>query len=1448
MSMIFHRIYDLRVGRFILQAVLIFIVVFLSVKAGLWLAFPPYYTSPVWFGFGVAAGTALLFGIRYWFSIVSAIFLGFFLHNYSSVELFLSPLNIALSVSIVGTILVMAKYFLIKFLVPEEQFLRKPVAVFKFLCITLALSVITYLLLSLFVRITGSLPPELSRPVIIAWTGSDLIGSLLFIPFVLSFSKKYSQIKRSSGQLEYLLMLTAIFSVALILYFLQDLYSEKLVYVIMPFMFWIAFRFSIRATTTGLGLIAMLSTYLTAQSIAKTTGDGFFHAIYFFQLYLLLVAFLSFLINAHKKEFNVEESPDSSRERLRKRISDNIIVRGMSNLFNQTDILRLAVEHSPETVLVTDPEGVILFVNPAFTRITGYSTKDVIGKKPSLLKSGYHSGSYYEELWHTIKSGETWKGEFYNRKKDGSYYWEEATIAPVFDKSNITHFVCIKEDITIRKTTSDALKQSEEQFRTLAENSPVIIIKINTESTIEYVNHYIEGVDKSEILNKLFYEILEDKYHRIARENLALTFKGKISTSFEITVRNGSAGLQFFNVVIAPVLDKGQVNAAIIILQDITEIVSSREEIREKEKKYRLLAENAADIIWVMDNQLTYTFISPSFENITGYNIEQIEEMKSTSCLPQLPPEYVSKLNRLRGDKQGTIPSSLKNKWETEIRRKDGQMIWLESKIKPVFSSRNEFEGLIGVSRDITIKKQSEIALRESEEKLRTFFENTNAIILMIDSKTGQIVEANNAALYFYGYTESEIRDIDFYDIARESVEKTLNKFQNLQAGKQVMIRMQHTLKNGRIREVEVSPTFVKTENRNLLFTIVQDITRRKKAIDALKESESKKLALLKIIPDLILVINRKGLILDLYADNPSKLYIPPDKLIGMRFKDILPQKIKEKFKQSILKAFKTHEIITFDYSYRKGGEVVFEEARLIVSGEDELLIILRDISELKRGEQELKRAWEEAERANMAKSTFLASMSHEIRTPINAIMGFNELLIREIQAPHLVGYLSSIKFSSKTLLSLIDDILDLSKIEAGEFSIKPEMTNLISILEEIKNVFNFKMKQKGLLFEINTPVAFPKLLLIDELRIRQIMLNLVGNAYKFTDKGSISVNCRIMKKMVRKRDTYVDLGIEVSDTGIGIPAEHQKRIFEAFKQQDQQDSRKYGGTGLGLAITKSLVEIMDGTITVASTIGKGSTFKVYIPNILIGSRMQTEPVRIKQTRKVLFKNSTVLIADDVTSNRELLKGIITGNNINFYEAVDGKQTMKLAEEKRPDVLLLDINMPKANGFEVAEYLKNHNELRKIPIIAISATGISLKEQKNAKYFDVFLVKPFSIKELTQYLKNYLSFDEIDTEKTVTKKFINLTNNISIKDKSIIKSTVEKLLADYQTIRESSSFEEIRDFAIRIQELSSIYHVPELRQSADKVIEASENYDIERITECITDLYQLLNQIVIGIK
>ena len=333
------------------------------------------------------------------------------------------------------------------------------------------------------------------------------------------------------------------------------------------------------------------------------------------------------------------------------------------------------------------------------------------------------------------------------------------------------------------------------------------------------------------------------------------------------------------------------------------------------------------------------------------------------------------------------------------------------------------------------------------------------------------------------------------------------------------------------------------------------------------------------------------------------------------------------------------------------------------------VICAVRDITQTKHAEQMLRNAKDIAEKADRAKSEFLANMSHEIRTPLNAVIGFSELLYSLEKDVKHRNYLESINTAGKSLLNIINDILDLSKIESGMMKLQLMPVEIRKLFEEIEKIFRIDISKKGLLYTMDIDEEIPQTLLIDETRLRQILLNLVGNAVKFTDKGYIRVS---MQKYF-SHNTYmdkVDIAISVEDTGIGIAEGDLERIFESFKQQHGQNDRKYGGTGLGLSISRRLVEMMNGELIVESILGEGSKFTVIIRDVDVYARNTLSELKSESSiKKVFLQKKKVLAVDDGDSNRLLLKEERI-NNSNGIEAV------RLSLEVEPDLIIMDMMMP----------------------------------------------------------------------------------------------------------------------------------------------------------------------------
>ncbi|MBD1915872.1 MULTISPECIES: ATP-binding protein [Cyanophyceae] len=384
-----------------------------------------------------------------------------------------------------------------------------------------------------------------------------------------------------------------------------------------------------------------------------------------------------------------------------------------------------------------------------------------------------------------------------------------------------------------------------------------------------------------------------------------------------------------------------------------------------------------------------------------------------------------------------------------------------------------------------------------------------------------------------------------------------------------------------------------------------------------------------------------------------------------------------------------------------------------------------------------LEKAAERAEVANRAKSEFLANMSHEIRTPMNAVLGFTDLLQTIIQNPVALDYLEAISSSGKTLMSLINDILDLSKIEAGQMDIKLEPTDIALLIQDIQHIFQQKAAQKGIRLRMILGTGLPKALWLDEVRLRQILFNLVGNALKFTEQGHVDIEVACTGLPTVQGEPAVNLKISVADTGIGIAEADQQRIFNAFTQSYGQSDRKFGGTGLGLAITYRLTQLMGGTIEVESQLGRGSTFICEFSRVAIAPEGSSQPTAIEaETDLNQWTPLKILVVDDARSNQDLIAGYFRNTHHRLLFAENGLEGVQMAQTHLPNLILLDLRMPLMDGQAAALALKQHEPTRSIPIILITASLSYEGETMLASdLYDGLLHKPVKRQQLFELMQ-----------------------------------------------------------------------------------------------------------------
>jgi signal transduction histidine kinase/CheY-like chemotaxis protein len=497
------------------------------------------------------------------------------------------------------------------------------------------------------------------------------------------------------------------------------------------------------------------------------------------------------------------------------------------------------------------------------------------------------------------------------------------------------------------------------------------------------------------------------------------------------------------------------------------------------------------------------------------------------------------------------------------------------------------------------------------------------------------------------------------------------------------------------------------------------------------------------------------------------------------------------------------------------------------------------------RAEQALMEAKEAADSANRAKSEFLANMSHEIRTPLNAVIGFSQLLGAQVRDPKQQSYLSAIQAGGRSLLTLINDILDLSKIEAGRIEIQPEPVNLQLIIEEVRQIFTMKVNEKRLELLVEYDQNIPQALLLDEARLRQVLLNLVGNAVKFTDTGHVMMTARLVEH--QDITSTVNLLLTVEDTGIGIPENQIAAIFEAFKQQDGQSTRKYGGTGLGLTISRRLVELMHGQINVRSTVGQGSIFEIWLRNVpvAVGEEVKTVQALRSPAQVYKFERGLVLVADDAPSNRELLREWLTQADLEILEAEDGRQAVQLAQEHHPDVILMDLRMPNLDGYEATQQIKAQTETQAVPIIALTAIATTDEATKARQSgFDGYLIKPLEIQTLLAELARFLPAADQGTSvpKLIAQKEVALTflpeRTKRISELHGVLQT--ELFPVWERLHGALDMDDIEAFAERLIAVSAAYQAQGLRRYAEQLREWAQQFDILRLEVALREFPDFL--------
>ncbi|MBT3344181.1 MAG: PAS domain S-box protein [Gemmatimonadetes bacterium] len=488
-----------------------------------------------------------------------------------------------------------------------------------------------------------------------------------------------------------------------------------------------------------------------------------------------------------------------------------------------------------------------------------------------------------------------------------------------------------------------------------------------------------------------------------------------------------------------------------------------------------------------------------------------------------------------------------------------------------------------------------------------------------------------------------------------------------------------------------------------------------------------------------------------------------------------------------------------------------------------------------------------EADTANASKSAFLANMSHEIRTPMNAILGFSEILAgleKDIQKRQ---YLDSVRTSGKSLLGLINDILDLSKVEAGKLELQYKAADAKALCNELEQIFAQKTQEQGIDLIIDAD-DLPGAIVVDELRLRQILVNLTSNAIKFTESGHVKI-----KATSEPTEEGTTVRFAVEDSGIGIPADQQDKVFGAFEQTTGQSAAKFGGTGLGLAISKRLAQMMNGDITLTSEPGRGSTFTVELRDLAVVSsdELASFDDDAAEIGRIRFEPAKVLVVDDVEYNRLLVKTYLADYRFDLIEASSGEEALAMCASDHPALVLMDLRMAGMSGLQATEALKADAALQDIAVIAHTAAAMKEEEDQIGQIFDGYLVKPASktdvVRELMKHLPHQLVEDTPEEARVATASTVGRSAESLTPDQRtqlpVLVAALEEELGRCKELGQTLTINDVEIFASQMQELSTHHGSALLSDWGERLATQTALFDIPAMSRTLDEYPQLVEQL-----
>ncbi len=1125
-------------------------------------------------------------------------------------------------------------------------------------------------------------------------------------------------------------------------------------------------------------------------------------------------------------------------------------------------IFQKFIENSNEGMGMATLDGKIAYMNPTLCRFVDEPQLDKAEGKNII---GYHPETsqqhFQEQVLPQIMTTGNWVGETETLSSKGKIINSfESWFLLKDSHEKPLYLAAVISDITERKQAVEKLRESEERFRKIFEEGPVGMVMATLDHRIIKANaafcQILGYSEESELLNLKIADISYPEDMPVNYKLMQQALTGEIpSYQMEKRYLKKDGHIVWGNLTVSFFRDAQEnIRYFLGVVEDITERKQAVEALQNSEAMLARAQQIAHLGTWEWDIQNNRQTWSDESYRLFGLQPGSIEASFDNFVQMVHPDdrEYI-----VQAGQRLLAGNTSRENYEYRILWADGTEHIISSLSLNYLDEKEQVIKIQGISLDITERKQAEKAILTLTEHLSSIVDSLPVIpyTRKVEGDFGATYMGKNIYEVTGYMAEDFTSDSTFWakHIHPDDQAKVFKKLSRIFDTGHDEQEYRFQMADGSYKWFSDTLRLIKTPTGEIshIAGVWQDITERNKFEVCLRESETRIRTILDNVVDGVITINDQGLI---KSFNPAAEQIfgySANEVFDKNVKMLMPEPYHSQHDSYINNYQSTGiaKIIGIGREVEgqcKDGSVFPLDLAVgeMWLGEQQMFIgIVRNITERKQAELALKNAKEAAESANRAKSEFLANMSHEIRTPLNAVIGFSELLSSVITDKKQQNYLDSIQTAGKSLLTLISDILDLSKIEAGRLDIQYEVLNPYIIFNELQQIFALKIAEKQLEFLVDIDPQLPTALLLDETRLRQVLLNLIGNAIKFTDTGYIKLTA---KKIDKPNElSKIDIVITVTDTGIGIPDNQQAIVFESFRQQDGQSTRKYGGTGLGLAITKRLVEMMNGQISIQSQAGKGSVFEIRLREVGV-SAVDTveESDKSFNGQNIRFDQAKVLVVDDIASNRSLIQEYLSGVNLEVVEAKNGLEALIFAEEFRPALILMDIRMPEMDGYEATEKIKANPNSCDIPIIALTAT-ITEKTKLAACGFDGYLSKPINSSALFNEISHYLAYTDQNNapnSKSKTQESESIPTDI-VEVATLCQTLEEQVLPLWQELVDMIETDAVETFAEQLIQLSKKHHAQSLIDYAENLRELSQNFDIDGIEKAFSKFPVLLNSL-----